>query len=180
MTILLSCIAFAQHGIYTEPGYESSAPLTIFDRKVPLISQLDTIRDWIVNKKKLYDSLYSSIYTNAFIGSTSCNCPSNKNQSLGSSTAKDAAFVALIGLDDTGGTLSTTLRNNFRNKALTILQSLDEVEKRCFRGDLGDHHQWRSAELILYLQAYDLLKTANVSGGLFTHPQKDGSTEIIS
>lgn len=167
---LYCCILFcgkmanAQHGAYTEHGYDNASPLAVFDKKRSLQSQLDTVRSWVIGEKFNYNEIYRDLYSNANSGSENCNCPSGKTMAGGPSTAKDAAFVYLIGLNQLGQALSNEDRASFRNKALSILEKAGSMDKACFRGKFGDTHQYRSKELIMYLQAYDLLKTAKAAG----------------
>ena len=117
-----------------------------------------------MNNKYFY-FIYDGIYSNAHETFSSTPGLTGKNDNAASNAyyAKHAAYVYLMGFNQygrmlrgTGNQLDKDTLEVFRTKALTRLISLDYgVNKK-------DYVQWRSKELIQYLQAYDLLKAAGV------------------
>lgn len=109
-----------------------------------------------------------------------------KGVSESSKMCKNAAFVYLIGVDSSGKTLRRSTHpdtisyyNDFKTRAIQRLQYMNV--KTVVN---PEYMQWRSKEIIHYLQAYDMLKTAemladqDVPGYSFTQTEKE-QLEVI-
>ncbi len=183
-TILLIAIlpfipanTFSQIGRYGEKNSDPSSPLTIFSKKQGLITdQLEELRTALLNNRTLRD-LYIKIYINA--KNVPLSVPTNKKaENPNARTAKNAAFVYLIGLKVVNDSIlvpEDSLRRHL-DKVLTFFEEREgkdgkyfKCDKDWFDGTDDPVNLARGKELTLLLQAYDLIKTAYVIG-LWTGP----------
>jgi hypothetical protein len=110
----------------------------------------------------IYGSIYSSATTGLPAIVSYCDdvvlgtCPYAQ-------VAKNAAFVCLIGLNDTGAALTSIQREGFRQKASSVIYGMHyALEKSDDKYDEAERQLWRARELICLLQAHDLLKYAKL------------------
>ncbi len=128
-------------GWYEEGNNKIYAPYTTFvnvydgTKRNKIITNIQ-----VANDSFNYKKLYKSIYLNALTSS--------------SGACKNAAFVYLIGLNDTGGVLNDVQRNVFRDRAIHILKELNTSSNRF---SYFDNQILRGFELVQYLQAHDYL-----------------------
>ncbi len=142
-----------------EGGYNTAPGQTTFNREEGVMQQVQKIQNIIRNsnpneyfKEK---SIYSTIFSYANTAHSGCG-GNDEEICINARTAKNAAFVALIGLDNNGDSLTLNDRIMLRHRAVDIL-------KDCYLWTLYSryywkNHQWRSKELICYLQALDYLR----------------------
>ncbi|MBC7383076.1 MAG: T9SS type A sorting domain-containing protein [Bacteroidia bacterium] len=155
-------------GKYKDGNSNRSSPLTTFDRGADVYSKIrDSIRSYIkMNDDPFhYAEIYQLIYNNANIGSTN---PIGHCYDAGvcniTTVAKDAAFVYLMGFDESGDDLDGVGdpgRTHFYEVARDILKVSDD-KYGSFSG--LDNHQWRAKELMQLLQAHDYLTVAKNAG----------------
>jgi PKD repeat protein len=160
-------------GKYTEGGSTNAGPpLTTFKRAEGVYwKERDIIISNISQKgndKTKFYELYKEIYDNAVTGSVTDPCPNYGVCHL-AKTAKDAAFIYLMGFDSAGNELTSSsnpTRSFFYDKAVTILKKWEGV----YGGFASfDHQQYRSGELIMLLEAHDYLYTAKAVGQVYTN-----------
>lgn len=144
-------------GEYREAGEDPYGPYTMIDNRggKDIATTINEVRQRIKNNIDLSQDIYLKIYEVAN-GGVSC---SNASDVCGYATrAKNAVLVYIIGLNSTGtGYLSDGARNDFLNRALDDLNHFP-TDWTWFIGQ--DNLQYRSKEIIMGLQAYDMLKNA--------------------
>ena len=159
-----------KHGQYQPSQYKKGYPYSTFYKPF----QDDNIDNLIedirikVNDKKIYFNYFSNIYNGIYTDAQrtySSNDLTGKNDDAAKNAyyAKHAAFVFLMGFDKDGGYLRGSHDAGkiaelyaFRTTALKRLLNIDyEVGSR-------ENIQYRVKEMVHYLQAYDLLKTAGL------------------
>jgi hypothetical protein len=116
-------------GYYEESGQRTTGPYTVFQQHQGF--QIDRLRTKIQNTNDPYFKFYTHIYENAVNGTTQ-NCTNNGTVCLNGNTAKNAAFVYLIGIKivynfdkNPISTIDLTLpeRSVFKTKAENIIKS---------------------------------------------------------
>lgn len=177
-----------EHGQYHPAQYKQGYPYTTFYK--PLDNNyIENIRIKITGKKtrEYFQPIYKEqIYPDAQKTYSSNDLTGeNKGVAPNSYYAKHAAFVYLMGFDKEGeylrGSQDVTKIQElyaFRTIALKRLINID------YEVSAGNNIQYRVKEMVHYLQAYDLLKTAEmladkgVQGYSFSQSEKE-QLEVI-
>ncbi|MFA9212315.1 MAG: hypothetical protein ACEQSR_00510 [Candidatus Methylacidiphilales bacterium] len=123
-------------GLYTEDGYRQEGPYFLFDRKLDGPTYVQIQMQQVQEKIKLFPKssereIYKEIFNLA--GTTTIdNCngvivphPWDGSTMCGAAArAKASAFVYLVGLNGTGGALTNTEREGYRDRALAYLRDV--------------------------------------------------------
>jgi hypothetical protein len=174
IVLIANNIAFAQGGLrnffskvsmpfrtawgeYSEPGQTPYPPLTSFYDKSKREGILIDVKNDIKNKTNNFQKIYAfkivAIANNPKLGKQEDWSIVNENAEI----AKCAAFVALLGIDTAGNQLSYEKREEYKNKAIDILEDCDP--KNLWNAFYWENQQYRAKELIMLLQTFDYLRT---------------------
>lgn len=168
-------------GKYSEGGSTNRyPPLTTFDRGPDVYwKQREDIRYNIIHSVASYDTIYKKIYEQANNVSVSSKCSDDNVICANAKTAKDAAFVYLMGFDDNGDDLSAPARQAFYDKAVEVLIRDDNWWGGFGWIDFGTKQQYRAKELIELLQAHDYLMTAK-GAGITSYSHKEAVRDALA
>ena len=161
-------------GRYAVSGKNNSSPIALFKRTT---FEKDTVE--IIRNIRIENSDYWKIYRDIFNDATNFNTytiPSSTGaeQSYESRAtfAKNAAFVLVLGVNQSGGTLTKSQKDALAANILAVINSADDPMNDdwfkkptgIFEGGWGQETQLiRSIELINYCLALDLLRTSGYS-----------------
>ncbi len=163
LLILLSPVSlFAQSvpGPWRPSGADTTYPRTLLhSSEIPRL--LDSLQSGTNS------SLLTEVYNDA-LQALSPNNTSIGERIARASLAKNAAFFYLLNIKPSGNTtvaLSPSERDQFKNKAITILEQINTFVNQ-MSGDSVSNYiewQWNSKEIIQFVCAYDLLKGGGAS-----------------
>jgi hypothetical protein len=144
-------------GEYSEPNQTPYPPLTTFYDKSKRDDILIDLKSNITNDIGKYRLFYRTKVV--FYANRSALDKQEvwDNVYNNAETAKCAAFVALLGIDTIGNVLNYSQREAYKNKAISILKECDP--KNLWSAFHWENQQYRAKELIMYLQAFDYLRT---------------------
>ena len=184
--LIVSNFAISQVNIIAPPatshGHWHQDKFRNLDRLLIMTEgEVNEIRSRILQGNNIFSKIYSNDYKNRDGGVISGiyqnalrTTPNNRIDRA--VLAKNKAFVALIGINGSSSELyemSETERNSFRDQAIALLRNFDNsawsdqdrpdnfIEDIAFLADHLDEIydlQYRSRELICYLEAYDMLR----------------------
>jgi hypothetical protein len=177
----------ANHGQYIESSSLPMHPYTIFYKSKPeyfdlikstkdmselktkmveiIQNEIENIQNNVQSTNEYYTEFYDNVYNSGvsvFNSNDSKDIGGHPNSGVSQSSkkCKNAAFVYLMGFDKDGETQNfrgESDHSDFKSLAIIRLQYMN-VEVRSTVGSL----QWRTKEFIHYLQAYDMLKAAEI------------------
>lgn len=177
------------YGAFTLPNAHTKAPLALFnantyDQDVTAIKL--AIQNNTTNNEQDFNLIYQEIFNSV------CNPPgtiyfpasstiSPSGTSVVSTWCKNASFVYTLGIDKDGSNLTSTQLNYIRTSVMGELQNAFNRygnDDHLFGGkDWGDCQQWRSAEIVNLLCAYELMRAKNPSENFV--PAQEGLSKVV-
>ena len=167
--------AFNSYGEYNVEGKNTSSPLVLFNRPSFEKDKLEIISNIKDTTSEIYD-IYLQVYKNVVVKNPSnnqltypiptYNYGSYKEVNSKAAFAKNAAFLLVLNVKENGVDVFTSAeRELLKNNVMEVLENAYSTTPEDYfsYGDWGDGQFYRSQELMNYLIALDLLRTAGYS-----------------